>query len=76
MKDLVIMCLTCAILAGQYQLGLRRETVRRFAARHTHRGVHHAQPGRANAGAAANRAGMHRGGRCNLVHRLRQRRFV
>ena len=25
MKDLVIMCLTCAILAGQYQLGLRRK---------------------------------------------------
>lgn len=25
MKDLVIMCLTCAILAGQYQMGLRRK---------------------------------------------------
>lgn len=25
MQDLVVLCLTCAILAGQYQLGLRRK---------------------------------------------------
>ena len=76
MKDLVIMCLTCAILAGQYQLGLRRKKLFGALLPAIHRGVHRAHPGRANAGAAANRACMHRGGRCNLVHRLRQRRFV